>query len=290
MNTIWSDYIQGANTLHHSRKLRFHDLFANQYKALFSLDENAELKILEVGCGTGALAEALHKWYPNAEIVAIDRDSSFIEYAKHHVQNVTFVEGDATDLPFEDESFDVVISNTVCEHIEPDAFYGEQRRVLKQNGVCLVLSSRKGIKVEPYCYAQCEYEKNFWCEAEKHDDSIATYEIGKYSTNEAQMPAIMQKYGFKNIDTGYAIIDLTLDSPKYSPEFARSIIDADRYCEIESVESVAKSMPDLFSKEQIDKMKKTVNAKFDNRAMLYDSGKKLWDTTVCVIMVLRGLK
>ncbi len=51
MNDIWSKYVQGTNTLYCSRKLRFDDLFAEQYKALFTLDTNKPLKILEIGCG-----------------------------------------------------------------------------------------------------------------------------------------------------------------------------------------------------------------------------------------------
>ena len=56
MNDIWSKYVQGAKTLYYSRKLRFNDMFAEQYKSLFDLDENKNLKILEIGCGLGALA------------------------------------------------------------------------------------------------------------------------------------------------------------------------------------------------------------------------------------------
>ncbi len=37
MNDVWSKYVQGANTLHYSRKLRFDDIFSGQYKALFNL-------------------------------------------------------------------------------------------------------------------------------------------------------------------------------------------------------------------------------------------------------------
>ena len=33
MNVIWSKYVQGVNTLYDTRKLRFHDMFAEQYKA-----------------------------------------------------------------------------------------------------------------------------------------------------------------------------------------------------------------------------------------------------------------
>ena len=78
MNTIWSSYIQGANTLYYSRKLRFDDMFAPQFKALFRLNEAAPLKILEIGCGPGSLAGALRRWYPNAVITGVDRDSEFI--------------------------------------------------------------------------------------------------------------------------------------------------------------------------------------------------------------------
>ena len=80
MNHIWSKYIQGTKTLYYTRKLRFDDMFSAQYKELFDLDETKKLKILEIGCGPGALAGALHRWYPNAEITAVDRDSEFIRF------------------------------------------------------------------------------------------------------------------------------------------------------------------------------------------------------------------
>lgn len=131
MNIIWSRYVQGTNTLFYSRKLRFDDMFAEKYKALFDLNEKGKIKILEVGCGPGALAGALHRWYSDAEITAVDRDSKFIHFAREHEKGIKFIEGDATDLPFEDNTFDVTISNTVSEHIEPIIFYGEQHRVLK---------------------------------------------------------------------------------------------------------------------------------------------------------------
>ena len=66
MNSIWSDHVQGVMTLYLSRKLRFDDIFFAQYEKLFNLDHNRDLKILEIGCGPGALAESLHRWYPKA--------------------------------------------------------------------------------------------------------------------------------------------------------------------------------------------------------------------------------
>ena len=86
MNYIWSDHVQGIMTLYLSRKLRFDDVFFTQYDHLFSLEHNKEMKILEIGCGPGALAEALHRWYPLAQITAIDRDSNFIAFAQKNIK------------------------------------------------------------------------------------------------------------------------------------------------------------------------------------------------------------
>ena len=70
------------------------------------------------------------------------------------------MEGDATALPFQSNTFDVTISNTVCEHVKPAKFYGEQLRVLKPGGICLVLSSRKGINIAASCLALVKRNDN----------------------------------------------------------------------------------------------------------------------------------
>lgn len=191
MNIIWSRYVQSTETLFYSRKLRFDDMFAEQYKALFDLKEKGNLKILEIGCGPGALAGALHRWYPKAEVTAVDRDSEFLRFAREHEKGIEFIEGDATDLPFADNTFDVTISNTVSEHIEPAKFYGEQHRVLKPGGVCLVLSSRKGIHLSPDWFTVSEYERLFWEKAERYDDTMEKYSVCKYPMSEAQLPAAL---------------------------------------------------------------------------------------------------
>ena len=94
MNTVWSEEIQGVLTLYLSRKLRFDDVFFPRYEPLFDLDRGRALKILELGCGPGALAGALHRWYPRAEITGIDRDSNFVRFARENEPGITFLEGD----------------------------------------------------------------------------------------------------------------------------------------------------------------------------------------------------
>ena len=281
MNNIWSDNIQGIKTLYLSRKLRFDDFFYGQYKEMFSLDKSKKLRILEIGCGPGALAEALHRWYPNAEIVAIDRDSNFIEYAKENISGVKFIEGDATALPFEADTFDVTISNTVCEHIEPTIFYAEQKRVLKDNGVCLVLSARKGVKQIAECLKMTDVEKIFWDSISDEENVLEKYAVGKYSMNERELPVVMEDNGFANVTTGYAVIDLTPDNPKYSSKMAEDMINSERASEIEAVQST--------KSEEENKIIDIINKKYDSRIELYRNGDKQWDTNTSITMIVRGI-
>lgn len=290
MNTIWSKFVQGTKTLYYSRKLRFDDIFSEQYKQLFALDAKQKLKILEIGCGPGALAGALHRWYHLAEITAVDRDSEFIRFGAEHESGVRFIEGDATALPFDDNTFDVTISNTVAEHIEPSKFYSEQLRVLKPGGVCLVLSSRKGINIEPSCITFNEFEDQFWKKAQKHDDSMDRYAVCKYPMNEAEMPLAMTKYGFSNVSTGFATIDQTPDNPKFSESLALDMINSNRYTALDGIESVLNTMPKHFTAREVEEMKRLANAKYDMRIEQYQRGEKQWDTNVSIIMVVRGNK
>lgn len=97
MNTIWSTYIQKTGTLYSSRLLRFADPFKENYMDAFGIDDRC--RILEIGCGPGALAQSLGRWYPHARICGVDRDSSFIAFAREHSPGIEFLEGDATSLP-----------------------------------------------------------------------------------------------------------------------------------------------------------------------------------------------
>ena len=96
-------------------------------------------RCLDVGCGSGALAIAVAKRNPRAEIMGIDRWGR--EYASFNkqlcesnaraegVKNTSFQQGDATHLDFADETFDAVVSNYVYHNIPGTARSVDSRRV-----------------------------------------------------------------------------------------------------------------------------------------------------------------
>lgn len=290
MNHFWSDRIQSIGTLDSSRKLRFSDRFQNAYTELFRLEEGA--RILEIGCGTGALCRALKRWYPSAEVVGLDRDDAFIDYARERNTGETYRKGDATALPFADGSFDVTISNTVSEHVEPSGFFGEQRRVLRDGGVCLLLSARRGIQHPAACVREeSAFETEIW-ERVDADFRRAAKEngVGAYALNEMELPAAMEKYGFRDVETHYLAINLTPDDPFYAPEEARDMINANRQNDLDNIERMESVAPGAVSKADRDRLVRLVNERYDRRLALYAAGKKQWDVTLGLTMLLRGVK
>ena len=107
---------------------------------------------LDVGCGSGALTIACAKKNPKATMVGCDiwRGSYKSEFSKklcednaklEGIENVRFEEGNAANLPFEDESFDAVTSNYVYHNItgkNKQKLLLETLRVLKKGGVFVI--------------------------------------------------------------------------------------------------------------------------------------------------------
>ncbi|MGI8641967.1 MAG: class I SAM-dependent methyltransferase [Pyrinomonadaceae bacterium] len=95
---------------------------------------NYELRILDVGCGTGANLEMLAQ-FGQAEGVDVSDDA--LEFCK--AKGLKAHKGLAEKLPFGDESFDVVTALDVVEHLDDDvAGLKEMHRILKRDGKTLI--------------------------------------------------------------------------------------------------------------------------------------------------------
>ena len=100
-----------------------------------------EERALDVGTGAGALAFALAPLV--REVVGVDRVPELLALARERAaafDNVTFVEGDATALPFEDFSFDLTGTLRALHHIaRPEIVLSELARVTRLGGRVLVV-------------------------------------------------------------------------------------------------------------------------------------------------------
>ena len=96
-------------------------------------------RILEGGCGTGAVARHLAKIDGSYEVVGLDPSPRLIQKAKElsdGFSNLRFEEGDARSLPFDDASFDVVVFHTCLCHVPgAEKALEEAYRVLRPGGV-----------------------------------------------------------------------------------------------------------------------------------------------------------
>jgi SAM-dependent methyltransferase len=109
--------------------------------AFFRQHVRPDSRILDCGCGPGSITVGLAQWAPNGQTIGIDLGAEQLDGARAlardlGVENVTFRQGDIFDLPFEDDSFDVVFSQAVLYHI-PDAekALAEIKRVLRPGGL-----------------------------------------------------------------------------------------------------------------------------------------------------------
>ncbi len=108
------------------------------YDVLIEEIEKSESgKILDVGCGNGNLFTLLPE--NKYELYGVDFSQNMIIEAKSKCRNATFSVADAEMLPFDDDSFDIVVCNASFHHyIHPDRVLEEMRRVLKDGGKLLI--------------------------------------------------------------------------------------------------------------------------------------------------------
>ena len=130
----------GLNT-----RIAFHDMYStNKYGygnwilSNYEISEGA--KVLEVGCGTANM------WVGHDDLIAkcklltlTDMSKGMLSTARENIgerKNVAYALADIQDIPFEDDSFDAVIANSMLYHV-PNIECGirEVRRVLRNEGV-----------------------------------------------------------------------------------------------------------------------------------------------------------
>ena len=98
-------------------------------------------KMLEVPIGTGVLTMPMYQKMAKSDITCLDYSNEMMARAEQratnmNIKNISFVQGDVGKLPFEDNSFDLVLSmNGLHVFPDKDTAFSEIFRVLKKGGI-----------------------------------------------------------------------------------------------------------------------------------------------------------
>ena len=110
-------------------------------RILKSVGIRGGMRILDLGTGSGYLAFPMAREDPDCEVIGLDIVSGALEAGRARaeaegIRNLSFVNYDGMDFPFEDGSFDLIVTRYALHHF-PDIEHsmGEMGRVLKKGGM-----------------------------------------------------------------------------------------------------------------------------------------------------------
>lgn len=155
-------------------------------------------RLLEVGCGVGAVLAVLGQEFPGIRLTGVDIESKQLDFARGHLERAgveaTLLQADALALPFEDESFDEVWMMWLLEHVaDPPAALREARRVLVPGGAITA------IEVD---YATCRAEPSTPAMEALFRAMVQGMAASGWSDAGTRLPGWLREAGFQEVDEG----------------------------------------------------------------------------------------
>lgn len=295
MDNHWSDFIQTTEELYASREMRFRN--DNKELWLQNIGVRQGMKVLEIGCGGGLFCHRLKQYVPDLSVTGLDFDKNHIAFARRKAEELgvqcSFIEGDITCLPFDAESFDLVFSHTVVEHVAPEAFYQEQWRVLKPAGRITVLSVRSHLNIKDNTMNEFgdeeeKLQKRLWSQV---GNAMNKYSVGSYEKEDHELPREMEQYGFRNVEVSvFTIMDYAPDNFSVSKSEARRQINSHRIASLASIEKGLRLVPEALTEKEQERLTALIHERYDNRLSEYEEGKKRWDFSTSTVMAISGIK
>lgn len=118
-------------------------------------------RFLDLATGTGWIAIGVAQANPNVSLVAVDLSPTMLEVARENARGagvadrISFVLGDATDVPFPSGSFDAVFSHNALHHIpRPAELLREMARLVKPDGALVLRDLKRQIPLVREAHVQ----------------------------------------------------------------------------------------------------------------------------------------
>lgn len=123
------------------RIIPFYEQMLDALADTLTFGPEQEIRVLDLGCGTGSVGERVAKRFPRARITSLDFSDQMLDMAKRKLGESSSREYVCQDLQdFQDiDSFDAIVSSLALHHLETDddkeKFYKVIHQALRENGV-----------------------------------------------------------------------------------------------------------------------------------------------------------
>lgn len=195
-------------------------------------------QVLEMGSGLGIMAQTLAATYPTISVTGIEYSGEQLAQCPPATDRLSFVQGDAHRLPFEDNTFEVVYGRYILEHVrDPLLVLAEAYRVLKAGGRLFVQENTISLFRQ---YPECPTFDQVWNKFIRLQTQLGgDAEIGKklfsycHKTGfEQVVPSFAQEIHYAGKDTWIPWIDNLMGNIRG----AMDQLTALGYCEVQEIE------------------------------------------------------
>ncbi|MGN6380729.1 MAG: class I SAM-dependent methyltransferase [Gaiellales bacterium] len=161
-------------------------------------------RVLDVGCGTGALTQELVGRAGAGSVSAVDPSEQFVAAMQERFPGLDVRAGSAEQLPFEDDSFDTALAQLVVHFMtDPVAGLAEMARVVRPGGTVAASVWDFGGGNAPLSM--------FWRVAQELDPS-APGEGRRAGTRDGQLVEILTAAGLRDVEQAVLSVEVTHES------------------------------------------------------------------------------